>query len=164
MTNQRLAGLSFPGVLTVKISIDPEQVAFIDEPACIGCTRCIQVCPVDAILSAAKQMHTVLARECTGCELCVPVCPVDCITLQPAREALEPHKAELARRRQEARLARLEREQQEKEARLCKQETSLKEIPTAGREQLQQEIAAAVARANARKAGLVISERKAESL
>jgi electron transport complex protein RnfB len=139
----------------VQISINPEQVAFIDEQTCIGCTRCIQACPVVAILGAARQMHTVIARECIGCELCVPVCPVDCITLQPARETLEIHKAELARRRHEARLERLEREQQEKEGRRRKQETSLKEIPTAGREQLQAEIAAAVARAKAKKAGLV---------
>ena len=141
----------------MKISINPEQVALIDEQTCIGCTRCIQACPVDAILGVARQMHTVIARECIGCELCVPVCPVDCITLQSARETLEIYKAELARCRHKALLERLEREQQEKEGRLRKQETSLKEIPTAGREQLQAEIAAAVARAKAKKAGLVIS-------
>lgn len=62
----------------------PEQVAVIDESLCIGCTLCIQACPVDAILGAARQMHTVIAAECTGCELCIPPCPVDCIALLPA--------------------------------------------------------------------------------
>jgi Na+-translocating ferredoxin:NAD+ oxidoreductase subunit B len=61
--------------------LKPRTVAIIDEPACIGCTLCIQACPVDAILGAGKQMHTVIASECTGCELCVAPCPVDCITM-----------------------------------------------------------------------------------
>jgi Na+-translocating ferredoxin:NAD+ oxidoreductase subunit B len=58
-------------------------VAIIDEARCIGCTLCIQVCPVDAIIGAAKQMHSVLRRDCTGCELCIPPCPVDCIDMLP---------------------------------------------------------------------------------
>jgi electron transport complex protein RnfB len=58
-------------------------VAWIDEPACIGCTKCIQACPVDAIVGASKFMHTVIAAQCTGCELCIPPCPVDCIELRP---------------------------------------------------------------------------------
>ena len=58
--------------------------AFIDEAACIGCTKCIQACPVDAIVGAARYMHTVLADQCTGCELCIPPCPVDCIEMRPA--------------------------------------------------------------------------------
>ena len=57
-------------------------VAVIDERSCIGCARCLPVCPVDAILGAPRYMHTVLASECTGCELCVAPCPVDCISLQ----------------------------------------------------------------------------------
>ncbi|ELT97937.1 hypothetical protein CAPTEDRAFT_108164, partial [Capitella teleta] len=59
------------------------KVAFIREAECIGCTKCIQACPVDAILGAAKQMHTVIADECTGCDLCVEPCPVDCIEMRP---------------------------------------------------------------------------------
>ncbi|MBD1550631.1 RnfABCDGE type electron transport complex subunit B [Pseudomonas typographi] len=61
----------------------PAQVAFIREAECIGCTKCLQVCPVDAIVGAAKLMHTVLIDECTGCDLCLAPCPVDCIDLLP---------------------------------------------------------------------------------
>ena len=62
----------------------PVQLAFIVEADCIGCTKCIQACPVDAILGGPKHMHTVLDALCTGCELCVPACPVDCIVMEPA--------------------------------------------------------------------------------
>jgi len=62
------------------------EVAWIDEPACIGCTKCIQACPVDAIVGASKFMHTVIAAQCTGCELCIPPCPVDCIEMRPAAD------------------------------------------------------------------------------
>ena len=61
----------------------PRMVAYIREAECIGCTKCIQACPVDAILGAAKQMHTVITDECTGCDLCVEPCPVDCIDMLP---------------------------------------------------------------------------------
>lgn len=60
----------------------PRQMAVIDENWCIGCTLCIKACPVDAIVGAAKVMHTIIENHCTGCELCVPVCPVDCISLE----------------------------------------------------------------------------------
>jgi electron transport complex protein RnfB len=62
----------------------PRAVALIDEAVCIGCTKCIQFCPVDAILGAPQVMHSVIADECTGCGLCVAPCPVDCISLPPA--------------------------------------------------------------------------------
>lgn len=64
----------------------PKRLAFIIEQDCIGCIKCIQACPVDAILGAAKQMHTVIESECTGCELCVDPCPVDCIIMAPIKQ------------------------------------------------------------------------------
>jgi len=68
----------------------PALVAVIDESVCIGCTLCIQACPVDAIVGASKLMHTVISNECTGCELCLPPCPVDCIDLlAPAKTAAD---------------------------------------------------------------------------
>ena len=66
-----------------------KTVVVIDEETCIGCTLCIQACPVDAIIGAAKQMHTVIAEECTGCDLCIPPCPVDCIEIVPISTTTE---------------------------------------------------------------------------
>jgi electron transport complex protein RnfB len=66
----------------------PKMVAVIDENTCIGCTLCIQACPVDAILGASKQMHTIIEAECTGCELCIPPCPVECIDMVPISEEI----------------------------------------------------------------------------
>jgi len=77
---QELAGEPEPNI---------ETVAVIREDECIGCTKCIQACPVDAIVGAAKQMHTVIASECTGCDLCVPPCPVDCIDMVPVEKNLK---------------------------------------------------------------------------
>jgi electron transport complex protein RnfB len=65
------------------------MVAVIREDECIGCTKCIQACPVDAILGAAKQMHTVIESECTGCDLCLDPCPVDCIDMVPVNTGLQ---------------------------------------------------------------------------
>jgi electron transport complex protein RnfB len=64
-------------------------VAVIDEATCIGCTKCIQACPVDAIVGGSKFMHTVIAADCTGCELCIPPCPVDCIDMRPAPAGMQ---------------------------------------------------------------------------
>jgi electron transport complex protein RnfB len=98
------------------------RVAFIDEAICIGCTKCIQACPVDAIVGAAKRMHTILADECTGCELCLPPCPVDCIALVPIAVAPLPRNAVMARaaharERYVARDTRLARERATRESR-----------------------------------------------
>jgi electron transport complex protein RnfB len=65
------------------------QVVVIDEPACIGCTKCIGACPVDAIVGAAKQMHSVVSAACTGCELCIAPCPVDCIDIVSAADGID---------------------------------------------------------------------------
>ncbi|HHC74603.1 MAG TPA: electron transport complex subunit RsxB [Thiothrix sp.] len=75
-----------------KAPSDVPLVAKIIERDCIGCTLCIQACPVDAIVGASKLMHTVIAKECTGCELCLPPCPVDCIVMEPAQKAIQSWK------------------------------------------------------------------------
>ncbi len=120
------------------IALDPErgsappQVAYIREAECIGCTKCIQACPVDAIVGAAKLMHTVISAECTGCDLCVAPCPVDCIDLLPLSASIVPivggmaldaealaartAKRNHARRRFELRNSRLQREEARKQA------------------------------------------------
>ena len=100
----------------------PPRVAWIDEAVCIGCTKCIQACPVDAILGARQRMHTVIREECTGCDLCLDPCPVDCIyMLETAREqepaAQQAHRRTTARQRFEARNERLARRRAEDEAR-----------------------------------------------
>ena len=71
------------------------KVAFIREAECIGCTKCIQACPVDAILGAAKVMHTVIADECTGCDLCLDPCPVDCIDMVERKTGIQHWRWEL---------------------------------------------------------------------
>ena len=70
----------------------PKQVAIIDEQTCIGCTLCIQACPVDAIVGAAKQMHTIVGSLCTGCELCLKPCPVECISMKIIEETIDSWK------------------------------------------------------------------------
>lgn len=111
----------------------PAQIAYIREAECIGCTKCIQACPVDAIVGAAKLMHTVLIDECTGCDLCVAPCPVDCIEMRPLPAAtvtpivgglassIEEQQARTAkrnhaRRRFELRNTRLRREEAQRQA------------------------------------------------
>jgi electron transport complex protein RnfB len=93
----------------------PPQVAVIDERLCIGCVKCIDACPVDAIVGAPKMMHTVIAAWCTGCELCLPPCPVDCIALAPAAALPD---AALSRERHAFRAFRLARDEAEEAARL----------------------------------------------
>ena len=82
----RLLGRAEKSLNPANGSETPRAAALIDEARCIGCTLCIQACPVDAIVGAPKQMHTVLIAACTGCELCVAPCPVDCIEMIPLHE------------------------------------------------------------------------------
>ena len=97
----------------------PRTLARIIEADCIGCTKCIQACPVDAIVGASKLMHTVIADDCTGCELCVPACPVDCIVLLPMPvEQIDVAHADAARAHFQRREARLERQRVQREAEL----------------------------------------------
>jgi electron transport complex protein RnfB len=109
----------------------PARVAWIDEARCIGCARCLAPCPVDAIVGAAKYMHTVLADRCTGCELCLPPCPVDCIELRagPAPTANQPLQNRLRFAAHNARLAHLagerQREIEAKKAAAPRRETDL---------------------------------------
>ncbi|WP_455380412.1 electron transport complex subunit RsxB [Acidihalobacter prosperus] len=116
----------------------PLFLAKIDENSCIGCTLCLQACPVDAIVGAAKQMHTVIESECTGCELCLPPCPVDCIDMLPAPKPSfwnwsyfrgtsiqSGRKANQARRRHLARQSRLRKEQRIREEKLAKKRAQI---------------------------------------
>lgn len=98
----------------------PHRRARIVEAHCIGCTRCITACPLDAIIGAPKAMHTVIEPLCSGCELCVPACPVDCIEMfeSPAHPSWTPDDANAARARSVAHRERLERERIEDQERL----------------------------------------------
>ncbi|HTM62950.1 MAG TPA: RnfABCDGE type electron transport complex subunit B [Gammaproteobacteria bacterium] len=102
----------------------PEFTAVIRESECIGCTKCIAVCPVDAILGSAKSMHTIIKDECTGCELCIPPCPVDCIDLieiAPAKLSAEDNINESTRNQYRNRyLAREKRLEKDKKRQMEK--------------------------------------------
>jgi electron transport complex protein RnfB len=125
----------------------PAEVAIIDEDACIGCTKCIQVCPTDAILGANKLMHTILREECSGCELCIPACPVDCIAMiagNPGQEAERDARAAHYRGRYEARNARLARDQTEREHAIAARKAEVHDAS-------HNAVLAAIARAKAKK-------------
>jgi electron transport complex protein RnfB len=126
----------------------PREVALIDEGVCIGCTKCIQACPVDAIVGASKWMHTVLVDECTGCDLCLPPCPVDCITMVPAPDdgRSPSERADDYRARYVARNVRLEREAGERAAELAAKKAVLADTRVSA-------VQAAVLRARAKKSG-----------
>ena len=120
----------------------PLALARIDEATCIGCTLCIQACPTDAIVGAAKLMHTVVADRCTGCGLCLPPCPVDCIAMLPAARAWSAADADRACRNFSARNARLSRDSRAQE----------RAPADAARQRRRDAIEAALARARSRRA------------
>ncbi len=125
--------------------IAPRLTAVIDEASCIGCTLCIDACPVDAIIGAAKRMHTVLPSWCTGCELCVPPCPVDCIVIVPAAQPWDTAALAAAAIRAEERITRRARRER------ISQRSAHGDGVVTTREQRQALAAAALARARARR-------------
>ena len=136
----------------------PPLVAVIDEAICIGCTKCIQTCPVDAIVGAGKRMHTIIAAECTGCELCLPPCPVDCIALvaiddAPLARERVMHRAAHARARFDARNARLVRERTARESRRAAADAGRETRPPITRAAVLDAIARGKARREALKSG-----------
>jgi len=108
----------------------PRKVAFIIEEDCIGCTKCLPPCPVDAILGANKQMHTVITDECTGCELCIAPCPVDCIIMQDMEtpSAWDQAAADHAKKRYQNKQQRQLKQTEEKAERLKKQKQILAKL------------------------------------
>jgi electron transport complex protein RnfB len=141
----------------------PRSVVVIDEAWCIGCTLCIKACPTDAIVGANKLMHTVMAQHCTGCELCIPACPVDCMALENASgqatgwAAWSPDQARQAQARYLFRQERLAREAQEENERLGSPAPEAAATgadtpsPPPAADNKQAAIAAALARARARR-------------
>ena len=130
----------------------PRRVALIDEARCIGCTLCIQACPVDAIVGAPKLMHTVVTELCSGCDLCVLPCPVDCIDMVPATPAdatWDQARADAARERFERRASRQERERRERAERPAARSLRAKEDPDAEKKRVI--IQAAIERARERR-------------
>ncbi|MFI4956329.1 MAG: RnfABCDGE type electron transport complex subunit B [Gammaproteobacteria bacterium] len=89
------------------------HVAFIREDVCIGCTKCIDVCPTDAIVGASSQAHTVVASLCIACDLCLPPCPVNCIDLVDRQEGSEKISPAQAKVRIQSRLKRLAKEEEQ---------------------------------------------------
>jgi electron transport complex protein RnfB len=97
----------------------PPLVALIDEATCIGCAKCLPPCPVDAIIGARKQMHTVITALCTGCELCIAPCPVDCISMVPRDAVADAPDAATNRQRFRAHNERIARRGRERDALLA---------------------------------------------
>jgi Na+-translocating ferredoxin:NAD+ oxidoreductase subunit B len=111
----------------------PTLVAVIDEDQCIGCVKCLPPCPVDAIIGARRQTHTVIQDVCTGCELCVAPCPVDCITMVPRGEESRDPTPEANRARYYAHTARLSNRAEAKAALLAARKRAAQAAPSGGR-------------------------------
>lgn len=144
---------------------DTHRVAFIREDECIGCTKCIQACPVDAIVGAAKLMHTVITAECSGCDLCIPACPVDCIDVHHSPKIVESdEKMRLKRqykKRFEAREQRLYRIAESKKA-----HKEIRTAPVASKPAMSPLVAAALIRSQLKKAErqLLLAQEKGEAI
>ena len=133
-----------------------KAVAVIDEGVCIGCTLCLPACPVDAIMGASKQMHSVLQQECTGCELCLPACPVDCIHMHPVAgrsDAMNPEEAALARRRHQFKQHRQQLETSQTPPTYARPEAAASATRPDAEALKKAAIAAAMARVKAQKPG-----------
>ncbi len=159
----RLAALTGRAPLPLDAACGAERarrLAWIDPALCIGCTKCIQACPVDAIIGASRRMHTVLASQCTGCDLCVAPCPVDCIEMRPLERpvAWTDDDAARARAHHVARQARQARERRDDDEALAAK--ALAKLESLEREPLDAAtmrkraiVQAAIERARARRAG-----------
>ena len=134
----------------------PRRIVYIEEATCIGCTLCIQACPVDAIVGAPKRMHAAIEADCTGCELCLPVCPMDCIALEEASAgatgwaAWSPAQADTARTRYAGRQARLARDARDEDERLSAQAAAPAVNAATPDDPKRAAVAAALARARVR--------------
>ena len=132
----------------------PLVLAVIDEAHCIGCTLCVQACPVDAIVGINKKMHSVIPDLCTGCKLCLPPCPVDCISLHPASYEWTPELANAARTRHTLRQLRLTQKNPENQAlaaRTLSNKAALAQAANSDAVTRQDAIAKALERARARR-------------
>jgi len=147
-----------PLIKTMQTEEKPRMLAVVREDECIGCTKCIQACPVDAILGATKLMHTVIGDECTGCELCVEPCPVDCIDMieighiDDLSDKAFKQRSNQYRTRYESREARLARDTKEnrKKHRAAKQANAASKTESLA--ERKREIVEAIARSKARRA------------
>lgn len=148
----------------------PRPVAVIDEALCIGCTLCIQACPVDAIVGAAKQMHTILPDQCTGCDLCVAPCPVDCIAMVNISDKLtgwdawSQIQADAARARHDFRQRRLQREKTENDARLTAKAAAKLDSVMSEKVNNPEEIAAQARKTAIIQAAIARAQQKKESM
>lgn len=139
-----------PFLAKAKANTRAPSLAFIQESECVGCTKCIQACPVDAIIGSGKLMHTVIASECTGCGLCVEPCPIDCIEMHPLSQAT--YDKNRARQRFQAKQVRSLRDQHEQQQRYREKKKALQKNELKQEQEIKQDyILQALKRVNAKK-------------
>lgn len=148
-----ILGVAFKPLNTSHGMPKPKAIAFIDENSCIGCTLCLQACPVDAIVGAPKQMHTIVTDECTGCELCVAPCPVDCISMVPDNVVqMDQAASDRARSRHLYRLERLADDKMRKKPAKKTSASASQPVATTPASRKKQIVQAAIQRAMAARA------------